>query len=137
MGERERERERRERGGRERERERLIEREREREGETYTGGECIEKRYAFFFYKTQYPVHWTTESALHFTASPGRPEGSFSYRLDFSGKHSAMLQLLYEGYSLTLPPLSITRYSFIQLSEQGRRGENENSQTSKQLQSED
>ena len=31
-------------------------------------------------------------------------------------------------YSITFPPLSIARYSFIQLSELGHRGENENAQ---------
>ena len=37
--------------------------------------------------------------------------------------------ILYEDYSFTFPPLSIARCSFtsIQLSELGRRGENENS----------
>ena len=35
------------------------------------------------------------------------------------------------GYSLTFPPLSIVRYSFMQLSELGHRGENENAQTLK------
>ena len=36
-----------------------------------------------------------------------------------------------EDDSFTLPPLSITRCSFIQLNELGHRGENENAQTSK------
>ena len=42
---------------------------------------------------------------------------SFHCQLDFSGKHSAMLQVLHEDYLFTYPPVSITRYSFIQLSE--------------------
>ena len=36
-----------------------------------------------------------------------------------------------EDYSLTFTPLSIARYSFIQLSELGHRGENEKAQTLK------
>ena len=36
-----------------------------------------------------------------------------------------------EDYSLTFPPPSVARYSFIQPGELGRRGENENAQTSK------
>ena len=42
-----------------------------------------------------------------------------------------------EYYSLTFPPLSIARYSFIQPSELGRHGENENTQASKRQQRED
>ena len=44
---------------------------------------------------------------------------SFRHQLDFSGKHSAMLQLLQEDYSLA-------RYSNLQPIELGCRGENEN-----------
>ena len=40
-----------------------------------------------------------------------------------------MQQLHAKTKSLTFPPLSTARYSFIQLSELGRRGENENAQT--------
>ena len=36
-----------------------------------------------------------------------------------------------EDYSLTFPPLSTARYSFMQLSELGHLGENENAQTLK------
>ena len=50
---------------------------------------------------------------------------SFQCYLDFSGKHSAMLQLLREDYSFRYPPLSVARYSFKQLSELNRRGVNE------------
>ena len=39
-----------------------------------------------------------------------------------------------EDYSVTFRPLSISRYSFIQLSALGHHGENENAQTSKRLQ---
>ena len=38
--------------------------------------------------------------------------------------------ILHEDYSFTFPPLSIARYSFIQLSELGPRGEDENDQSS-------
>ena len=56
---------------------------------------------------------------------------SFRQQLDYSGKQVATQQLLHEVYSPTFPPLSIARYSFIQLSDLRRRGENENAQTSK------
>ena len=39
--------------------------------------------------------------------------------------------IMSEDYSLTFPPLSISRYSSIQLSGLGRRAENGNAQTSK------
>ena len=45
-----------------------------------------------------------------------------------------MLQFLHEEYSLTFPPLSINRYSFIQMSELGRRAENKTSEALKQQQ---
>ena len=74
------------------------------------------------FYIAQYPVRWTAQSALQFS-SPGRP--------DHSGTNSASLgsilamQQLRNNYSLTPSPLSIARYSFIQLSGLRRREENE------------
>ena len=85
-------------------------------------------------YKAQYPVRWTAQSALHVT--PWQT-CSFRHQLDFSGKHSSHAAITSEDYSLTFPPLSISRYSFIQLSELGHRGENENAQTSKRYQRED
>ena len=42
---------------------------------------------------------------------------SFGHQLDFSGKHSSHAAITHQNYSLILPPLSIARYSFIQLSE--------------------
>ena len=42
------------------------------------------------------------------------------------------MQELRSDYFLTLPPLSIARYSFIQLSRLRRREENENANTSPQ-----
>ena len=47
---------------------------------------------------------------------------SFQRHLDFSGKHSATLQLLREDYSFRYPSLSVARYSFVQLSELWKRG---------------
>ena len=51
---------------------------------------------------------------------------SFRQQLDFYGKHSAVLLLLYKNNPLTFPLLYIARYSCIQMSELRRRGENEN-----------
>ena len=66
------------------------------------------------FYIAQYPVRWTAESALHFS-SPVHPSWcSFRHQLGFSWKHSSHA-------AITFPPLSVARYSFIQLSEQGRQ----------------
>ena len=72
------------------------------------------------FYIAQYPVRWTAQSALHilpsltnlfiptpFSASPG--------------SILAMQQLRSTTKSLIFAPLSIVRYSFIQLSQQGRQ----------------
>ena len=76
----------------------------------------------------QYPVRWTAQSAIH-ASSPGRPVHSDTNSAAL-GSILAMQQL-YKDYSLTFPPLSIARYSFIQLSGLRSREENENSQTSK------
>ena len=68
-------------------------------------------------YIAQYPVFRTVQSALHFTSltltdlftqTPSRLLWEAS---------SHLLQLMREGCSYTYPPLSIARYSFIQLSE--------------------
>ena len=81
-----------------------------------------------FFYIAQYPVRWTAQSALHFS-SPSRPVHSDTNSAS-RGSILAMQQLR-NDYSLTCPPLSIARYSLIQLSRLRRREENENAQTSK------
>ena len=65
-------------------------------------------------YVAQYSVLRTVQRVLCFT--PGRPVHS-SASLGFSGKHSAMLQLLHENYSFRYPPLSAARYLFIQTAE--------------------
>ena len=70
------------------------------------------------FYTAQYPVRWTAQSALIF-ASPGRPVHSDTNSAS-PGSILAM-QLRAMTKSLTFPPLSIARYSFIQLIEQGRQ----------------
>ena len=80
----------------------------------------------------QYPVRWTAQSALHFS-SPDRPVHSDTNSASL-GSSLAMQQLRAKTKSLPCPPLSITRYSFIQLSLLRRREENENAQTSKRLQ---
>ena len=63
------------------------------------------------FYIVQYQVRWTDQSALHFS-SPGRPVHSDTV-LGFSGKHSSHAAITREDYSITFPPLSIARYSFV------------------------
>ena len=65
-----------------------------------------DKKVKVCFCIAQYPVRWTAQSTLHFT--PGRPV------------HSVQ-QLCTTTKSLTFPPPSIARYSFIQLSQQGRQ----------------
>ena len=66
-------------------------------------------------YIAQYPVLRTVQSTLHFT-SPTYLFTQTPSRLLWEAS-SNMLQLMREGCSYTYPPLSIARYSFIQLSE--------------------
>ena len=70
-------------------------------------------------YIAQYPVNWTAQSALYFLPPPPRQTCSFRHQLGFSGKHSSHAAITRNDYSLTIPPESIARYSFIQLSELG------------------
>ena len=51
-----------------------------------------------YFYIAQYPVHWTTQSALHFI--PWHT-CSFRHQLYFSGKDSSVAAITREDYSLT------------------------------------
>ena len=67
------------------------------------------------FYIAQYPVRWTAQSASHFSF-PGRPVHSDTNSSSL-GSILAMQQLRVKTKSLTFPPLSIARYSFIQLSQ--------------------
>ena len=73
-------------------------------------------------------VHGTAESVLHFIRCK---TCSFQRQLDFYGKHRTTLQLLRKYYSCTYPPLCITGYSFIQLSELEQRGVNKIAKVSK------
>ena len=66
-------------------------------------------------YIAQYPVLRTIQSALHFTSLTDLLTQTPSRLLWEASSH--MLQLMREGCSYTYPPLSIARYSFIQLSE--------------------
>ena len=83
------------------------------------------------FYIDPYPVRWTAKSALHVTRWQ---TCSFWHQLDFSWKHYSHAAITRNDYSLTFPPLPIARYSFIQLCELERHGENGNVQTSKRYQ---
>ena len=62
---------------------------------------------------------WTAQSALHFS-SPGRRVHSDTNSAS-PGSIIATLQLRAKTKSLTFPPLSIARYSFIQLCQLGRQ----------------
>ena len=66
-------------------------------------------------YIAQYPVLRTVKSALHFTSLTDLFTQTPSRFLWEASSH--MLQLMRVGCSYTYPPLSIARYSFIQLSE--------------------
>ena len=65
-------------------------------------------------YIAQYPVLRTIQNALHFTSLTDLFTQTPSRLLWEASSH--MLQLMHEG-SYTYPPLSMARYSFIQLSE--------------------
>ena len=84
-----------------------------------------------WFYIALYPVRWTAQSALH---SP--PLADLFIPTPFSASLGSILamQQLRNDYSLTFPPLSIARYSFIQLSRLRHREMKENAQTSKRYQ---
>ena len=66
------------------------------------------------FYIAQNPVLRTVQSALHFTSLTDLFTQTPSRLLWKASSH--MQQLMCEGCSYTYPPLSIPRYSFIQLS---------------------
>ena len=82
-------------------------------------------------YIARYAVLGTAKSALPFT--PWHT-CSFQHHFDFSGKHSATLQVLREGHSFRYPSMSVARYSFIQLSELQQSGMNEIAKSSKRQQ---
>ena len=81
-----------------------------------------------WFYIALFPVRWTAQSALHLP-----PLADLFIPTPFSASLGSILamQQLRNDYSLTFPPLSIARYSFIQLSRLRRREVKENAQTSK------
>ena len=62
------------------------------------------------FYIAQYPFRWITQSTLHFTSAKHVHSDTNSNSL---GSILAMQQLRAMTKSLTFPPLSIARYSFI------------------------
>ena len=86
------------------------------------------KKVKVCFYIVQYQVRWTAQSALHFP-----PLADLFIPTPFSASLGSILamQQLRNDYSLTFPPLSIARYSFIQLSRLRRREVKENAQTLK------
>ena len=90
-----------------------------------------------YFYMAQYPVRWTTQSALHFAPPPPPPcryvHSMFipapTHLLDVKHSSSNYVRRLIAHFSTTV-------YSqlLIQLSELGHCGENENDHTLKRLQ---
>ena len=76
---------------------------------------CKKKRQKASSYIAQYPVLSIAQSALHFTSLTDLFTQTPSRLLWEASSH--MLQLMREGCLYTYPPLSIARYSFIQLSE--------------------
>ena len=74
------------------------------------------------FYIAQYPVRWTAQESKRFTLFdlPGRPVHTDTNSAS-PGSILARQQLRAKTKSLTFPPLSIARYSFIQLSQQGHQ----------------
>ena len=99
--------------------------------QTYTRSHFTDIYKKVWFYIALYPVHWTAQSALHFP-----PLADLFIPTPFSASLGSILamQQLRNDYSLTFPPLSIARYSFIQLSRLRRREVKENAQTSKRYQ---
>ena len=95
---------------------------------SYLHSQHIHQYKVWFFYIALYPVRWTAQSALHFP-----PLADLFIPTPFSASLGSILamQQLRNDYSLTFPPLSIARYSFIQLSRLRRREVKENAQTSK------
>ena len=71
----------------------------------------LKKKVKASSYIAQYPVLRTIQIALHFTSLFTQTPSRLLW-----DESSHMLQLMREGCSYTYPPLSIARYSFIQLS---------------------
>ena len=68
------------------------------------------KKVKVWFYIALHPVRWTAQSALHFP-----PLADLFIPTPFSASPGSILamQQLRNDYSLTFPPLSVARYSFI------------------------
>ena len=84
--------------------------------------------YAKQMKRKRYPVLGTVQSALHFT--PGRPVHSNANSAS-PGSTGLRPRCNFGAYTIR-PPLLITMFSFIQLSELEQRGVNEIAQASKQ-----
>ena len=80
----------------------------------------VKKKVKASSYIAQYPILRTVQSTLHFTSLTDLFTQTPSRLLWEVSSH--MLQLMREGCSYTYPPLSIARYSFIQLSEMEQCG---------------
>ena len=92
-----------------------------------TGLALCERENGMFLYSA---VSSPLDRSKRFTlSSPGRPVHSGTNSAS-PGSILAMQQLR-NDYSLTFPPLSIARYSFIQLTRLRHREENKNAQTLK------
>ena len=99
---------------------RLVEAHRLRQAATATQKKMNDLKGKGSFYIAQYPVRWTAQSALHFL--PSLTDLFIPTPFSASpGSILAMQQLRATTKSLTFPPLSIARYSCIQLSRQGRQ----------------
>ena len=72
-------------------------------------------------YIAQCPILGISQSALHFTSLADLFTQTPSQLLWEASSH--MLQWMHEDCSYTYPPLSIARYSFIQLSERRQKSE--------------
>ena len=90
-----------------------------------------QQRYFLTFLYSAVSSPPTAQGALHFTPWQAC---SFQRHFDFSVNHSTTLQLLREEYSFRCPPLSVARYSIIQLSKLWQRWVNEIAKASKRQQ---
>ena len=84
-----------------------------------------------FLYSAVFSLNIGPLKVLYTFCPPGQT-CSFRHQPGFSGKHSSHAAIICATTkSLTFPPLAIAGSHFIQLSELGRHGENENARTSK------
>ena len=85
---------------------------------------CKKDKCMFLYSAISSPSDRSKRFTLH-------PLADLFIQFAFSGKNSDTHKLLPEDYLLTFAQMSTARYSFIQLSEMGHCGENENAQASK------